>query len=206
MNQPGAMGSVEMSRPHIYRHPSVRIVQVRVISDTSRLRGYLVNPLAQSTGLIAGSRDLPAARLIVFCQGAACSDQSFITTSPNRSDRLSLPRPLEHQSPPLTWDKSPYPRGVSCRMMALIGNPLRTENSMPSQSKTKIALVGGAVAVAFAAGIGGGALLGNTTTPTPVATPTSSVAPTPPATATPAPSTDGAVPSGSNGCIPHMNC
>ena len=80
---------------------------------------------------------------------------------------------------------------------------------MPSQAKTKIALVGGALAVAFAAGVGGGVLLSETTTPTPIATPTSSVTPAPARDATPgapAPSTDSNVPGGSNGCIPHVNC
>lgn len=80
---------------------------------------------------------------------------------------------------------------------------------MPSQAKTKIALIGGAVIVAFAAGVGGGVLLSDTTTPAPMATPTSSVAPAPapPTTAgAPAPSTDGNVPSAPGGCIPHINC
>lgn len=80
---------------------------------------------------------------------------------------------------------------------------------MSSQAKTKIALVGGAVVVAFAAGVGGGVLLGDTTTSAPVATPTSTVAPAPapPTTAgAPTPSTDGNVPGAPGGCIPHMNC
>lgn len=80
---------------------------------------------------------------------------------------------------------------------------------MPSQAKPKIALAGGAVMVALAAGIGGGVLLTDASAPKSIATPTSSVAPTPaPPTAagTPAPPTDGYVPGGSNGCILHANC
>jgi hypothetical protein len=77
---------------------------------------------------------------------------------------------------------------------------------MPSQAKARVALIGGAVTVALAAGVGG-VLLSDTTTPTPIATPTSSVAPTPPPTdGAPAPSTDSNVPSAPGGCIPHINC
>lgn len=50
---------------------------------------------------------------------------------------------------------------------------------MASRARTKIALVGGAFMVALAAGVGDGVLLGDTTTPTTVADPTSSVTPTP---------------------------
>lgn len=78
---------------------------------------------------------------------------------------------------------------------------------MPSQAKTKIALVGGAVMVAFGAGVDG-VLLSNTTTPTPIASPTSTVAPTPalPTSEATAPATNGNVPSAPGGCIPHINC
>lgn len=79
---------------------------------------------------------------------------------------------------------------------------------MEPHVKTKVALIGGAAVVALAAGVGG-VLLSDTSTPTPIATPTSTVAPAPtsPTTAgTPAPATDGNVPGGSTGCIPHANC
>lgn len=56
---------------------------------------------------------------------------------------------------------------------------------MPSQGKTRIALAGGAVAVALAAGVGGGVLFSNTTKPAKIATPTSSVVPPPRSPAAP---------------------
>lgn len=84
---------------------------------------------------------------------------------------------------------------------------------MPSQAKTKVALVGGAVMVALAAGVDGGVLLSDTTPPRTIATPTSSVAPTPPPPAAPgAPgptstTRDFNAPGGGDtGCIPHANC
>ena len=86
------------------------------------------------------------------------------------------------------------------------------ETSMPSQAKTKVALVGGAVMVALAAAIGGGVLLSDTTTSTTIATPTSSAAPTPPPPTAPgAPGSqtkDFNAPGGGGdtGCIPHANC
>ncbi len=87
------------------------------------------------------------------------------------------------------------------------------ETLMPFQAKTKIALAGGAVMVALAAGIGGGVLLSDASAPRPIATPTSSLAPTPPpaapgAPATGTPSRDFNAPGGGGdtGCIPHANC
>ena len=81
---------------------------------------------------------------------------------------------------------------------------------MPSQAKTKVALAGGAVMVALAAGVGGGVLLGDATTAKTLATPTSSVAPTPPPTPAPgSPTRDFNAPGnggGDTGCIPHVNC
>lgn len=84
---------------------------------------------------------------------------------------------------------------------------------MQSQAKTKIALAGGAVMVALAAGIGGGVLLGDAAAPRTIATPASSVAPTPSPTTTGAPASgspgrDFNAPGGGadNGCIPHANC
>lgn len=85
---------------------------------------------------------------------------------------------------------------------------------MLSHAKTKVALVSGAVMVALAAGVGSGVLLSDTTTPTTIATPTSSVAPTPPPPATPgapdpgSPTRDFNAPGGGGdtGCIPHANC
>lgn len=84
---------------------------------------------------------------------------------------------------------------------------------MPSLPKTKIALAGGAFMVALAAGIGGGVVLGDASTPKSIATPTTSAAPTPPPAApgTPAsgsPSRDFNAPGGGadTGCIPHANC
>lgn len=69
---------------------------------------------------------------------------------------------------------------------------------MKSQTKTAIALFGGAAALVLVVGFGGSELASNTTTP--IATPTSSVAPAPPATAGPAQSTsDFAAPGGSDG-------
>lgn len=58
---------------------------------------------------------------------------------------------------------------------------------MKSQTKTAIALFGGAATLVLAVGFGGSELASSTTTP--VATPTSSVAPALPATAGPGQST-----------------
>ncbi len=82
---------------------------------------------------------------------------------------------------------------------------------MPSQAKTKFALVGGAVVVALAAGVGGGVLLSDATTPRTIATPTSTLAPPPPTApgspASGAPTRDYIAPGGGDtGCIPHFNC
>jgi hypothetical protein len=84
---------------------------------------------------------------------------------------------------------------------------------MPSQVKTRVALVGGAVMVALAAGVGGGVLLSDTTTPTRIATPTSSVPSTSPPTAAPgaptiSPSTGNfnSLGGGDTGCVHHVNC
>ena len=84
---------------------------------------------------------------------------------------------------------------------------------MKSQTKTAIALFGGAATLALAIGFGGGSELTGSTT-TPIATPTSPVTPAPPPTAGPgAPATqpsrdfdspvDGDAPSG---CIHGLNC
>lgn len=76
----------------------------------------------------------------------------------------------------------PYPVACIARKAGdLHHNPNHeTEKKMPSRAKTRIALAGGAVVVALAAGVGGGVLSSNTAPSTQLATPTSSVAPTPP--------------------------
>jgi hypothetical protein len=58
--------------------------------------------------------------------------------------------------------------------------PIQKESSMACHAGIKIALAGGAVMVALAAGVGGGAGLSNATPPTPVALPASVVGPPPP--------------------------
>jgi len=69
---------------------------------------------------------------------------------------------------------------------------------MKSQTKTAIALFGGAATLVLAVGFGGSELASSTTTP--IATPTSSVMPAPPATAGPGQSTrDFEAPGGGDG-------
>ena len=69
---------------------------------------------------------------------------------------------------------------------------------MKSQTKTAIALFGGAVTLVLAVGFGGSELASSTTTP--IATPTSSVTPAPSATAGPGQSaTDSEDPGGGDG-------
>lgn len=83
---------------------------------------------------------------------------------------------------------------------------------MPSQAKSKVVLATGAIAVALAAGVGGGVLLSDTASPKTIATPTSTVAPTPAPPAGPGSPTNGPStrdfhgPGGDTGCIPHINC
>ncbi len=100
---------------------------------------------------------------------------------------------------------SPWATGDMMSLKTEINN--HKERSMSSRAKTTIALAGGALAIGLAAGVGGGVLLSDTTGPTPIATPTSSVAPAPaPSTTAGAPSTDGNAPNPPGGCIPHANC